>query len=304
MSDSALRLIFSQWQGGESSNIAQYVHELAPHEAAQGYVIGSQLLSWLAPSAQGAVATVPVSMDRADTATEDGVFARAAIQRQLRAALDVLAVHRPERIVTLGGECSVSVAPFSCLAARYPDDVAVVWLDAHPDLTLPHDGYTGFHAMALAALLGRGDPELVGMLPAFIDPSKALLVGLRSPDPADASRPARCGVRWMKAETANRSSDEVLAWVRQSGAGKVLVHLDLDVLDPRDLIAAVAHDADGLRLDATIRLINDLAEAFDLVGLTIAEPMPREVIKLHRLLHSLPLLRGREEAPRHHGQTA
>lgn len=56
------------------------------------------------------------------------------------------------------------------------------------------------------------------------------------------------------------------------------------------MLMGVAHDADGLKLDVTIRLINDLAETYDLVGLTVAEPMPSEVIRLCRLLYSLPLL--------------
>lgn len=286
-----LRLIFPQWQGGESGNIARYVSELAPRDAAQGYVIGAQLLAWLAPTASGPVETVPVSLDTDDTATENGVFAYAAVQRQLRAAQDILAIHRPWKIVTLGGECSVSLAPFAHLAARYPEDLAVVWLDAHPDLRVPHEDYTGFHAMTLAALLGEGEAGLVGMLPARVAADRALIVGLRSPEGDDMLRPGKFGVRWMSAGSANHGSDGTLAWLRQSGARRVAVHLDLDVIDPADLAMAVARDARGLTLDAVVRLIDDIAREFDLVGLTIAEPMPREVIKLRRLLHSLPLMK-------------
>ncbi len=290
MQASTLRLIFPQWQGGESRNIAAYVPELAPQDAAQGYVIGAQLLAWLAPAANCPSATVPVSLDAADTATENGVFAYAAVKRQLRAALDIIAVHRPERIVTLGGECSVSVAPFSFLAAKYPDDLAILWFDAHPDLRLPHEDYAGFHAMSLAVLLGRGDDGILATLPAVLAPEKALLVGLRSPEAGDMQRPAAFGVGWMPSATVNEGGADILAWIRESGARKVAVHLDLDGLDPRDLVMAVARDADGLRLEATVNMINDIAREFDLVGLTIAEALPREVIKLRGLLHALPLL--------------
>ena len=62
------------------------------------------------------------------------------------------------RIVTLGGECSVSVAPFSALARRYGDDLAIVWIDSHPDVGTPESEYPGYHAMAVPALVGRGDP--------------------------------------------------------------------------------------------------------------------------------------------------
>lgn len=64
--------------------------------------------------------------------------------------------------MTLGGECSVSVPVFTYLADKYSDDVVVVWVDAHPDITLPGDDYTGYHAMALTAIMGKVAPEIGG----------------------------------------------------------------------------------------------------------------------------------------------
>ena len=55
-------------------------------------------------------------------------------------------MEQPNKIVTLGGECSVSVVPFTYLANKYKDDVAMIWIDAHPDITLPGDVYPGYHA--------------------------------------------------------------------------------------------------------------------------------------------------------------
>ena len=50
----------------------------------------------------------------------------------------MLQVSNPDKIVTLGGECSVSVDPFTYLAQKYKNDVALIWIDAHPDLSLIH----------------------------------------------------------------------------------------------------------------------------------------------------------------------
>ncbi len=285
-----LRLTFPQWQGGESANIARYVSELSPADAATGYYIGAQLLEWLAPPHSGPAATVPVSLDRADTTEEHGIFAYQAVKRQLANALAIINHHVPDKILTLGGECSVSVAPFSYLAARYPDDIAVLWLDAHPDLRVPHEDYSGFHAMTLATLLGHGERAIIDTLPMTIAADKTLIVGLHSPESSDMQRPARYGVHWLPAAAANDGGADILNWLCRSGVKKIAIHLDLDGLDPRDLIMGVAHDADGLRLDATVQLINTLATHYELVGLTIAEPMPREVIKLRNLLHGLPPL--------------
>lgn len=41
------------------------------------------------------------------------------------------------------------------------------------------------------------------------------------------------------------------------------------------MIAAVGTDPDGMKISEVSRLINDIAQDFDVVGLTVAEPMPR-----------------------------
>ena len=97
---------------------------------------------------------VPISLDINDRETDLGISARKVILKQTKAALELLHENAPEKIVTLGGECSVSVVPFTYLAAKYPDDIAIVWIDAHPDINLPYDEYKGYHAMALTACLG------------------------------------------------------------------------------------------------------------------------------------------------------
>ena len=145
--------------------------------------------------------------------------------------------------------------------------------------------------MALAALLGKGDPGLVDLLPGKIDPSCALLVGMHgAASQEDIKRPERFGVQVVSAADANNNTQKVLEWVRRTEKRKVLVHLDLDCLDPNDLRMAVTSDPNGLRLETVSNLIREIAAEFELVGLTVAEPVPREVCKLRRLLGGLPLM--------------
>ena len=80
-------------------------------------------------------------------------------------------------------------------------------------------------------------------------------------------------------------------WLKTCGASKVLIHFDMDVLDPSEIVAAVGTDPEGMKMEAVIRVINDIASKYDLVGLTVAEPMPRIAIKIKNMLHQLPLLK-------------
>ena len=203
----------------------------------------------------------------------------------------ILKVAVPDRIVTLGGECSASVVPFTYLADRYGDDVAVIWIDAHPDITLPGDVYAGYHAMAVTACMGLGDSRIVKQLPARIKPSKILYVGLRDWEREEIRlRQQKYGIRHLTREDIMHDSGKMLEWIKGCGASKIMIHFDMDVLDPAEILPAVGIVPDGMRMAEAIRVINDAAAASDLVALTIAEPMPRTAIRLQMMLEQLPLI--------------
>ena len=130
-----IRLIYPQWQGGD---IARWITEIKdPEAASKGYFLGAELLNFLAPDSSQETLTVPISTEITERRKKDGVLDRDIIVKQTKAALDLLRISDPDKIVTLGGECSVSVVPFTYLAEKYKDDVAMIWIDAHPDITLP-----------------------------------------------------------------------------------------------------------------------------------------------------------------------
>jgi len=283
-----LRLIYPQWQGGI---VDHWMPDIPAEDSSRGYYLGAQLLNLLAPESNQKTLEVPVSLDINDRAIEKGISARNVIVKQSKAALDILNENNPDRIITLGGECSVSVVPFTYLAAKYPDDIAVVWIDAHPDINLPYDAYKGYHAMALTACLGMGDEEIINMLPGKFDVSKALIVGLRSWDEGMQARQKELGIKGLAPKDVAEHSTAIMEWLKGIGVSKVVIHFDLDVIDPADMIAGVGVEPDGMKTEEVVRVINDIAAKYDLVGLTVAEPMPRIAIKIRNMLNRLPLLK-------------
>ena len=285
-----IRLIYPQWQG---ASIVPLIPEVKnPDDASRGYFLGAQLLNFRAPDSGQETLTVPVSIELEDRQVTDGVLDRDIIVRQTRTALDMLRVSNPDKIVTLGGECSVSVVPFTYLAEKYDNDVAVIWIDAHPDITLPGDVYPGYHAMAVTACMGYGDKRILEELPAKIFPSKILLVGLRNWERDEIKeRQQQYGIKHLSPQDVAQNSDAIKSWLKACGASKVVIHFDMDALDPTEIIAAVGTDPDGMKMEEVIRVINDIAAEKELVGLTIAEPMPRTAIRIKNMLNQLPLLK-------------
>ena len=234
-----LRLIYPQWQGGD---IASLVPELNKEDSSLGYYLGAELLEFLAPkSLTSKTAKVPISLEYPKSGvreSKNGILNYDEIVAQSKAALEILNTHKPDKILTLGGECSVSIVPFSYLAHKYSGDVAIVWIDAHKDLNLQGDSYEGYHAMALAACFGLIDTDgIAKILPAHFSPKDSILVGVRDFE----SKKERCeeiGVKALSPEES-RDSTKLLEWLKSRGKSKVVVHFDLDVLDPSELIMAV-----------------------------------------------------------------
>ena len=91
--------------------------------ARRGYAVGSAVLAAFLPANHGPTAAAPVAMDDAGLELADGIEAKQVILTQLAQALEVIRQHDPARIVTLGGECAVSVAP----SRNWPAATATTW---------------------------------------------------------------------------------------------------------------------------------------------------------------------------------
>ena len=140
--------------------------------------------------------------------------------------------------------------------------------------------------------MGIGDPEFVAEVSKPIEPGRVLYVGLRSfMEPLDDLRERFCfSLPNIPAEQVESDSSAVLDWLRGSGASHVAVHFDLDVLEPVDFNSAVYREPDGLRIEAAVRLLVEVSDLVDVVGLGITEYTPHDAIMLSDMLRRLPIV--------------
>ncbi|MEZ4320393.1 MAG: arginase [Myxococcota bacterium] len=144
--------------------------------------------------------------------------------------------------LVLGGDHAQAIGTISGLARVHRERgerVGVIWVDAHTDMNTPETSPTGnIHGMPLAALLGHGRPELVGLAgdaPA-LRPEDVAIIGARDVDAGEVGLVKELGVRvYTMSELDQRGMGpcvaEAIERVCKHTAG---IHLsfDLDGVDP------------------------------------------------------------------------
>ena len=292
MAASHLRLVWPQWQGAGTESIRSLAPEFPFDVARRSYSVGTKVLQAVLPQHDGPTAVVPVEMGDVGLEERDGIEAKTVVLEQLRAALEIIRKHDPGRITTLGGECSVSMAPFSYLIDKYGDDLAILWIDSHPDMGTGETGYPGYHAMVVSALTGHGDQDLLDVLPATTTADRVALVGMH--DWTDPTLPAIAddwGLSVFGPEVLRSTSAPMLDWLETTGATKVAIHFDVDTIDADEIRLGLGADRGGLTSAQARRVVSDIDDRADVVAVTIAEFIPRQVIHLQQILAGFPLLR-------------
>lgn len=286
-----LRLLFPQWQGGyDESDFPGRI-----------YPLGARLLAWLAPESDAPLVEVPVpEWTGAAAPKEGGIFYRQEILRQIRAAYQLISAHSPERIITFGGDCLISQAPFSYLNERYKGKLGIIWIDAHPDVTTPKD-FDHAHAMVLGNLLGEGEPLLANEVKAHVRPEQVTLVGVDGVFGHEREAINKFNLNVIKSKEVVENVSPVTDWIRKGRFEHVAVHLDLDVLDPtvfRSLLFAnpdvdehIESEHGKLRIQDVSSLLKAISEQADVVGMSFAEYMPWDALKLKKMLNELDFMK-------------
>ncbi|MGO9229701.1 MAG: arginase [Bryobacteraceae bacterium] len=145
--------------------------------------------------------------------------------------------------LVLGGDHSVAVGTVSGVARhfrRHERSVGLIWLDAHADMNTPGSSPSGnVHGMPLAAILGRGAPELVDLFGFHpkVAPAHAAIVGLREVDNQERSNVRDSGVRALTMrdidERGLRTVMEEAIRTASEGTDGFHLSLDMDFVDPQ-----------------------------------------------------------------------
>lgn len=262
------------------------------------YSFGAHLLAHILPANENQpLVKVEVGQpDGKEREVTDGLYAKDEVIAGTRRAAEVIEAAKPDKIITIGGNCIVSQASFDYLHGKY-DNVGIIWIDAHPDVSTARDGYPNAHAMVLGSLLGHGDASLSDLMKhGTFKADEVLYVGLQGLHDYQEKSLQDMGVAYKIQTDDFLSDDEIKAFMRRFD--HMLVHLDIDVLDAnlfhatyfanKDLVG----DGSGsgrMTMQELSHVLQCITGNSDVVGLTIAEYLPFEAHRLHKMFAGLSI---------------
>lgn len=183
--------------------------------------------------------------------------------------------------VVLGGDHSIAVGSIAGVTSFYrarAETVGLIWFDAHADMNTPETTPSGnIHGMPLAALFGRGAPELTdieGFSPK-LDPRLSVHVGARDVDPGERELIRELGVRFITMREIDERGmsacmDEALSIAGKASAGYA-VTFDIDALDPIDAPGSGTVVRGGLTYREAHLAMEKIAEAGGALSLEVVE---------------------------------
>jgi arginase len=101
---------------------------------------------------------------------------------------------------------------------------------------------------------------------------------------------ATWGIQTFGPDELRTSTRPLLDWLAATGCSRVAIHFDVDTIDSTEIVLGLGAVADGLTSRQVRRAVADVSAAADVVGLTIAEFFPRQVMHLQQVLDGFPLI--------------
>ena len=248
-------IVVPQWQG-------------SPSPRAMSLIDGAEMIAGDLPHSACHRVDVPVE---AGESLGTGVLRASTLRRVASHTREELEAFPDDHLIVVGGDAGVAVPAIAHASERY-GDIAVVWFGARGGLHSPETSPTGaFASMALRAVLGDA-PEGLRVEAGRVDARCVILAGARDLDIAEEIYADDSGIRSIAAAEIVAAIGEAVA---ATGASRVYVHVELDVLDPAHIEGVSSPQPFGVTSTDLVAAIAAVREALPLAGASLSGFAPR-----------------------------
>ena len=220
--------------------------------------------------------------DVGDMSSDQAVQAIAEQATQVRDR--VCAERRAGRkILTIGGDHSIAIGSVAGAALATPQNIGLIWIDAHADINTPETSPSGnVHGMPVAVLLGQGDTRLTNVVTCPIKKEHLLYIGIKDLDQPEIDFLRR---EHIAAVTLFAMLEQGFSAVTQAidrlltQVDEVWVSLDLDAIDESVAPASAMATSGSMSYREITSLCTYLGKTGKVIGMDIAELTPAKDVE-------------------------
>lgn len=189
--------------------------------------------------------------------------------------------------IVVGGDHSIAVGTWNAFQKPF----GLIWIDAHMDAHTPETTPSGaYHGMPVAALLGRGLPEMAQLIhkePVLL-PENLAYIGIRSFEEGEAKLLQKLNVKVYDMDAIKkRGLKEIISEAIEHVTRHVShygVSLDLDAFDPKEAPGVGSPEKGGIEKKSLLPLLGKFSKDPRLIGFELVEYNPERDVQ-HQTLN-------------------
>jgi len=243
---------------------------------------------------------IPVpAMETRDPGQHEARFKPQILEVCTKLAKDVVELlEQNEFPLIIGGDHSIAMGTFSGVSAHFrarDEKVGLIWFDAHGDMNIPGSSPTGnIHGMPLAHLLGRGDPDLAGIMgfSPKVQPENVALIGIRDIDGGERRLIRESGIHAFTMRDIDEQGMAAVATqaleVVNNGTAGFHVSFDVDGSDPEVIPGSGTLVPGGVQYREAHLLLEYVADNGRMTSMEVVELNPfldNRNVSAERTLH-------------------
>ncbi|MEG0306363.1 MAG: arginase [Clostridium sp.] len=201
--------------------------------------------------------------------------------------------------MVIGGDHALATGSIAGVARYYPEDLGVIWIDAHGDINTFETSPSGnVHGMPLAASMGVGDDSLTSLYFNGIKVKKenVFIIGARDLDEGELELIEDLNLTvWTMDKVKELGIDKVCEELNRTLSERQIknIHLsfDIDSIDPTFIKGTGTPVPDGINLEGAEKLLTSIFETRLVKSMDFVEFNPRLDESVDTLQNCLRLIK-------------
>jgi arginase len=212
---------------------------------------------------------VPVDTSE-DLVLKNNIWGYDPLLKQMQYVSLLLDKKNPDTLFTVGGGDDIEIIPISWMNHKLNGDMTLVFFDAHGDLNSPESSPSKrLYGMPLRTVLGEGDPGIEMLMKSKVNHDQVIMIGTRDCDEPEKVYIKEKHLQVLPSEQVNKDPGALIEALRKRHAKNLYVHIDIDVIDPREFPYQPVPAPNGVHVKAFLSMLKALKEEFTVSGMCL-----------------------------------